>query len=128
GTTSMLDVSSQLAGHAPIGMGAPEAQVYDSLSQGVGSMSSQARAYGYASSGCNILVLGDGYTANDYARYQALAVRAAQGLYANETVQAAQATYKLRLWPYFVTSAQAGASSYTKQAYANTALGATYYD
>lgn len=129
GNVDLLDVSSRMTNAAqPSGMGAPEAQVYNSLSQGVGSMAYDARSYAYASSGVNILVLGDGYTANDYGRYQALAQRAAQALFANNVVQEAQAVYKLRLWPYFVQSAEAGSSSYSKQAFRNTALGSTYYD
>lgn len=125
----LLDVQSRMQGtRVPGGMGAPEAAVYNSLSGGVSNMGYEARTYAYASSGVNILVLGDGYTANDYGRYQALANRAAQALFANPVVQEAQATYKLRLWPYFVTSRDAGASSYSKQQFRSTALGATYYD
>lgn len=126
---NLLDVSSQMQGQSvPTGMGAPEASVYNSLSTGVSNVANEARRYSYASSGINILVLGDGYTANDYGRYQALANRAAQALFANNVVQENQAAYKLRLWPYFVQSQEAGASSYSKQARRSTALGATYRD
>lgn len=126
----LLDVQSQIPGQPARGtnLSADERDLYRSLARGVGQAAPEARQYAYASSGVNILVLGDGYRQQDYAAYQALANRAAQALFANEVVQESQAAYKLRLWPYFVASAEAGASSYYKGAYRSTALGATYRD
>lgn len=131
GNMNLLDVNSAMSGNRqPAGMGAPEQAVYNSLSNGVAYTANNARTYAYASSGVNILVLGDGYqaTQSDYARYQALATRAAHALFANNVVQEAQAAHKLRLWPYFVASQDAGSSSYSKRQFRNTALGSTYYD
>jgi hypothetical protein len=126
----LLDVQSTLQGYNPRGhnLTADEQSLYRDLQRGVGQAAPEARTYGYASSGVNILVLGDGYRQEDIQRYQALANRAAQALFNNEVVAEAQAAYKLRLYPYFVASRDAGASSYTKNAYRSTALGATYYD
>jgi hypothetical protein len=124
----LLDVQSQINGYSTRGynLGGDEQNLYRSLAQGVGQAAPEARMYSYAGGGVNILVLGDGYRNEDYPRYQALAQRAANALFANQVVQEAQAGHKLKLWPYFVPSAEAGASTYYGQGTRNTALGATF--
>jgi hypothetical protein len=127
---SLLSVRAPTAGTYtwPSGMTAGESSVASSLTGDFSSLTSSARRYTYGTSGINVLILGDGYTSAEYSRYSYLANRAAQAVYGDAVVREAGAVYKIRFYPYFLASAQSGASSPSLGHYRSTALGASYFN